>query len=127
MHIDALDHVVLTVRDIAATCEFYTHVLGMHVVTFEDNRKALQFGAQKINLHEAGNEFEPKALKPTPGSADFCLLTSFPLEDVMAHLQRCNIPLVKWPVPRTGAAGPIMSVYIQDPDGNLVEIANLQR
>jgi catechol 2,3-dioxygenase-like lactoylglutathione lyase family enzyme len=127
MHIDSLDHLVLTVRDIAATCDFYTRILGMHVVTFDDNRRALHFGTQKINLHEAGNEFEPKALKPTSGSADFCLLTSFPLEQVIAHLQTHNILLVKGPVQRTGATGPIMSVYVRDPDGNLVEIANTQR
>lgn len=127
MHIDSLDHLVLIVHDIAATCDFYTYVLGMHVVTFEDNRKALQFGTQKINLHEAGNEFEPKALKPIPGSADLCFLTSFPLEQVIAHFQTCNIPLVEGPVQRTGATGPIMSVYVCDPDGNLIEIANTQR
>jgi len=124
MHIDSLDHLVLTVRDITATCEFYARTLGMHVVIFEDNRYALQFGTQKINLHEAGNEFDPKALMPTLGSADLCFLTTFPLEQVIAHLQACNIPLVEGPVRRTGAAGPLMSVYVRDPDGNLIEIAN---
>jgi catechol 2,3-dioxygenase-like lactoylglutathione lyase family enzyme len=124
MHIDSLDHLVLTVRDITVTCEFYARVLGMQVITFADDRKALQFGAQKINLHETGNEFDPKAIVPTPGSADLCFLTAFPLEQVIVHLQMCNIPLVEGPVRRTGAAGPLMSVYVRDPDGNLIEIAN---
>ena len=95
----------------------------MQVVTFEDNRKALRFGSQKINLHEASNEFDPKALKPTLGSADLCFLTSFPLDQVIVHFQSCNIPLVEGPVQQSGATGPIMSVYIRDPDGNLIEVA----
>lgn len=124
MHIDSIDHFVLTVRSIETTCEFYSHVLGMQVVTFGGGRKALQFGRQKINLHETGKEFEPKALKPAPGSADFCLLTEIPLEEVIAHLRFCNIQIIEGPMNKTGARGSLLSVYIRDPDGNLVEISN---
>ncbi|HLZ56412.1 MAG TPA: VOC family protein [Ktedonosporobacter sp.] len=124
MHIDHLDHLVLTVQSIDATCEFYQRVLGMQTVQFGAGRTALQFGQQKINLHEAGHEFEPKALHPTPGSADLCFLTSVPLEQVAAHLHTCGVPIEEGPVNRTGATGLIRSVYIRDPDGNLLEIAN---
>ncbi len=124
MKIDRLDHLVLTVRDIEATCDFYTRVLGMEVVTFGNHRKALRFGEQKINLHEAGKEFEPKALRPTPGSADLCLITSTPLKQVIDHIRACGVEIVEGPVMKTGATGPIESVYIRDPDGNLIEIAN---
>jgi catechol 2,3-dioxygenase-like lactoylglutathione lyase family enzyme len=123
-YIDFLDHLVLTVRDIEATCDFYTRVLGMHVVTFGDGRKALQFGQQKMNLHEYGNEFEPKAQHPTPGSADLCFLTMIPLAQVIAHLQAHNVTIIEGPVSRTGARGALLSVYVRDPDGNLIEIAN---
>jgi catechol 2,3-dioxygenase-like lactoylglutathione lyase family enzyme len=124
MQIDRIDHFVLTVRDIEATCEFYARVLGMQVVTFAGGRKALQFGQQKINLHEAGKEFEPKAMSPTPGSGDFCLITRTPLEEVIAHIRSCGIDIVEGPVHKTGATGPIESVYLRDPDGNLVEVSN---
>ncbi len=123
MKIDRLDHLVLTVRDVERTCEFYSRVLGMDVVTFGTGRKALAFGAQKFNLHEAGREFEPKAARPTPGSADICLISAVPLPEVMAHLQSCNVPILEGPVVRTGATGPIRSVYFRDPDDNLVEVA----
>ena len=125
--IDLLDHFVLTVRSIEAACDFYTRVLGMAVVTFGDGRKALQFGEfgqHKINLHEAGREFEPKASRPTPGSGDVCFITRTPLERVMSHLRACNVAILEGPVKRTGAKGPIESVYVRDPDGNLLEIAN---
>ena len=124
MQIDSIDHVVLTVRSIEETCAFYANVLGMQVVTFGGGRKALQFGTQKINLHEADKEFEPKALKPTPDSGDFCLITQILLEQVIAHVNACNIPIVEGPVDRIGATGPLRSVYVRDPDGNLVEVAN---
>ena len=91
MDIDRIDHVVLTVQSIDATCAFYARVLGMRPLTFAGNRKALAFGRQKFNLHEAGREFEPKAARPTPGSVDLCLITSTPLDDVVAHLQRCDV------------------------------------
>ena len=122
MRIDGLDHLVLTVRDLQATVAFYTRVLGMEEITFGDGRRALTFGAQKINLHEAGHEYEPKATVPTPGSADLCLITTASPSAVIAHLQRCDVEVVEGPVKRTGARGPIMSVYCRDPDGNLVEI-----
>ena len=126
MRVERLDHLVLTVADIDASCAFYQRVLGMQVVTFGQGRKALAFGQQKINLHRHGAEFEPKALRPTPGSADLCLLVSTPLMEVMAHLQRCDVAIEEGPVPRTGATGALMSVYIRDPDRNLIELANLQ-
>jgi catechol 2,3-dioxygenase-like lactoylglutathione lyase family enzyme len=125
MHIDSLDHLVLTVQDIQATCEFYSYILGMQVITFAEGRKALQFGNQKINLHQKGKEFEPKAQHPTPGSADLCFLTSIPLEDVITHLQTWNVSLLLGPVERVGATKPLVSVYFRDPDGNLIEISNI--
>jgi catechol 2,3-dioxygenase-like lactoylglutathione lyase family enzyme len=123
IRIDRIDHVVLTVRDIEATCAFYTRVLGMAVVTFGAGRRALVFGAQKINLHQAGREFEPKAQHPTPGSADLCLIAAGPLDDAVAHLQACGVAIVEGPVARTGATGPIRSVYLRDPDANLIEVS----
>ena len=124
MQVDRLDHIVLTVGDVAATCAFYECVLGMQVVTFAGGRKALSFGHQKINLHQAGREFEPKAHAPTPGSADICLITSTPLQEVIAHLAACKVDILEGPVQRTGAMGPITSVYFRDPDGNLIEVSN---
>ncbi|MGD2141484.1 MAG: VOC family protein [Burkholderiales bacterium] len=124
MKIDSLDHLVLTVRDIDATVSFYSSVLGMQPVTFAPGRKALAFGAMKINLHQAGREFEPKAQRPTPGSADLCFITSVPMEQVVAHLAARKVNLLEGPVERTGAQGPILSVYFRDPDMNLIEVAN---
>lgn len=124
MIIERLDHFVLTVRDIEKTCDFYSRVLGMEVVTFGQGRKALRFGRQKINLHQFGREFEPKAAAPAPGSADFCLITEVPIPKVVEHLQACGVRIEEGPVQRTGAVGPILSVYVRDPDGNLVEISN---
>lgn len=124
MNILSLDHLVLTVKDIQASCEFYAEQLGMEVVTFGDNRKALRFGQQKINLHQLGQEFEPKAAHPTAGSADLCFLTETPLDDIILHLGDCGTMVLEGPVVRTGANGPIISIYIRDPDNNLIEIAN---
>ncbi len=124
MKIDRLDHLVLTVKNISATCDFYSRALGMEVVTFGNNRKALAFGCQKINLHEAGHEVDPKARRPTPGSADLCLITQDPLSKIREHFNRLGIEIIQGPVKRTGALGPIESVYLRDPDGNLIEISN---
>ncbi|GCE15535.1 ring-cleaving dioxygenase [Tengunoibacter tsumagoiensis] len=124
MQIDHLDHLVLTVQDIHVTCEFYSRILGMQVVTFAEGRKALCFGKQKINLHQKGKEIDPKAESPTPGSADLCFLTSLPLEEVITHLQSQNIPVLLGPVERTGATTSLMSIYFRDPDGNLLEVSN---
>ncbi len=124
MQIDSIDHLVLTVRDIPTTCEFYVRVLGMQVVSFGNGRKALRFGQQKLNLHQAGAEFEPKALCPTPGATDLCLITTTPLPEVLNHLQTCAVAVEQGIVQRTGAVGAIQSVYIRDPDGNLIEIAS---
>ncbi len=118
-----IDHFVLTVASIEVTCDFYERVLGMGVETFGDTRKALRFGDQKINLHQAGHEFEPKAEYPTKGSADFCLLTCTAMQDVVTHIKNCSVEIEDGPVARTGATGPILSVYIRDPDQNLVEIS----
>lgn len=122
--IQSVDHFVLTVVSIDATCKFYSEVLGMRVETFGEGRKALRFGQQKINLHEVGKEFEPKAKTPTSGSADFCLLSETAIEQVVDHLNKCGVSIEEGPVQRTGAEGPINSVYIRDPDNNLVEISN---
>ena len=123
MRVRALDHLVLTVRSIETTCAFYSSVLGMEVVTFGEGRKALAFGSQKINLHERGKEFEPKAGQPTPGSADFCFLTDAPLAEVVEHLNSLGVLILEGPVARTGAGGPIRSVYFRDPDANLIEVS----
>ncbi len=127
MKVDHLDHLVLTVKSIPTTCEFYARALGLEVIIFGDNRQALAFGAQKINLHEAGKEWEPKAHRPTPGSADLCFITRTPSADVVEHLRRCGIEIVEGPVKRTGATGPITSVYFRDPDLNLIEVSNYLR
>jgi len=124
MHISHIDHLVLTVKNINETCTFYTEVLGMNTVTFGEGRKALSFGQQKINLHEVGKEFEPKATKATSGSADLCLITDFPLSEVVNHLNTLGVLIEEGPIKRTGAVGPITSVYIRDPDGNLIEVSN---
>lgn len=121
--IASLDHLVLTVRDLDATARFYVEGLGMRLESFGEGRQALHFGAQKINLHVAGKEFEPKSRHPTPGSADLCFLTERPLAEVVERLAAIGHPLIEGPVPRTGAQGPIISIYVRDPDGNLVEIA----
>lgn len=124
MKIDSLDHLVLTVKDVNTTAAFYARALGMEVVTFGAGRTALSFGSQKINLHEHDNEFEPKAWQPMPGSADLCFITSVPLAEVVRHLSSCDIAVIEGPVQRTGATGPILSVYFRDPDMNLIEVAN---
>ena len=124
MKIDSLDHLVLTVKDIETTASFYSRVLGMDVITFGGGRKALSFGVQKINLHQHRNEFEPKAQHPTPGSADLCFITSVPLAEVGSQLSACNVEVLEGPVQRTGATGPILSVYFRDPDMNLIEVSN---
>jgi catechol 2,3-dioxygenase-like lactoylglutathione lyase family enzyme len=124
MKVDSLDHLVLTVADIPAAVAFYGRALGMEPVTFGEGRTALSFGAQKINLHQTGREFEPRALRPTPGSADLCFLTAIPIDAVIAHLTAEEIAVETGPVRRTGAQGPIVSVYLRDPDGNLLEISN---
>jgi catechol 2,3-dioxygenase-like lactoylglutathione lyase family enzyme len=124
MKIDSLDHVVLTVQDIDATCKFYAKVLGMEIVTFGENRKALSFGSQKINLQQLGRESTLRAEMPTPGSADVCFVTSVPLADVIAHLNFCGANLIGGPVERNGAKGLMMSVYFRDPDMNLIEVSN---
>lgn len=124
MKIDSLDHLVLTVSNIDITAGFYARALGMEIITFGAGRKALSFGVQKINLHEHGNEFEPKAWLPQPGSADLCFLTSVPLPEVISHLSACGVSIIEGPVQRTGATGPILSVYFRDPDMNLIEISN---
>lgn len=123
--IDRIDHIVLTVRDVAKTGDFYRRVLGMRVVQFgEDGRTALHFGATKINLHQTGREFEPKAAAPAPGSADFCLITPTPVDVVAAHLRSCGVEVLLGPVPKDGAAGALTSLYFRDPDGNLIEVSN---
>jgi catechol 2,3-dioxygenase-like lactoylglutathione lyase family enzyme len=121
--IDHLDHLVLTVADIEATITFYGSALGMEVLTF-GNRKALRFGEQKINLHQAGKEFEPKAARPTPGSGDLCFITKAPIDAVISHLKALHHPIEVGPVERDGAVGAIRSIYLRDPDFNLIEISN---
>jgi catechol 2,3-dioxygenase-like lactoylglutathione lyase family enzyme len=124
IRIDHLDHLVLTVASIEESCAFYDRVLGMGVETFGEGRKALTFGNQKINLHQAGHEFEPKAQCPTPGSADLCFISATPLDDVLAHLTTMGVVIEQGPIRRTGATGPILSIYFRDLDGNLIEVSN---
>jgi len=125
--IDRIDHLVMTVQDIEATCEFYSRVLGMKAVAFGAGRVALAFGTQKINMHQAGREFEPKANHPTPGSVDTCLIAAVPLAEAIAHLEACGVPIIEGPTTRTGATGPIQSVYFRDPDSNLIEVSTYDK
>jgi catechol 2,3-dioxygenase-like lactoylglutathione lyase family enzyme len=125
-----IDHLVLTCRNVKATIRFYTEVLGMREVTFGPGRKALSFGRQKLNLHPVGQAAGGRnggvaavATHPTPGSADLCLIVAEPVNAVLAHLAASGVPVEEGPVTRTGALGPIESVYVRDPDGNLVELA----
>ena len=124
MEIERLDHLVLTVADIDTTADFYQRVLGMELIVFGDARKALRFGQQKINLHQQNQEYLPGAINATPGSADLCFICSIPLEQVMVELKEKGIELCEGPVTRTGAVGSIESIYIRDPDSNLIEISN---
>lgn len=124
MQLESIDHVVLTVRDIPASIAFYTRVLGMREVNFGSNRTALAFGQCKLNLHQAGQAFEPKAAHPVPGAIDICLLTHTPMETVIQHLADQQVALESAPIQRTGARGPLLSIYVRDPDGNLIELSN---
>jgi catechol 2,3-dioxygenase-like lactoylglutathione lyase family enzyme len=127
VNIETIDHIVLTVKDINATCAFYAQVLGMRIISFGSGRKALSFGQQKINLHQYGHEFEPKAKEPTPGSADLCFVTEVSIPEVIEHLGESGVAILEGPVHRTGAVGTIKSVYFRDPDGNLIEVSNYEK
>ena len=124
MKVKRIDHVVLTVADVDRTLAFYGRVLGMSAVSFGEGRRALAFGDQKLNLHQAGREFEPKALRPTPGAIDLCLVTEVPLDEVAAHLRSESVAIEHGPVDKIGARGPLRSLYFRDPDGNLIEVSN---
>jgi len=124
MKIARLDHLVLTVKDIDATCDFYSRVLGMEVVTFKQDRKALTFGQQNFNLHQVGHEFEPKAQRPTPGAIDLCLITETPLAEAQRSIESEGVKIIEGPVERIGATGAIHSIYFRDPDDNLIEVSN---
>src|SRR5262245_31545820 len=124
MKIEGLDHLVLTVKDIDATCKFYAKVLGMEIVTFGENRRAPSFGSQKINLQQLGRESTLRAQQPTPNSADVCFITTIALSDVLVHLNVCGVNVIGGPVERNGAKGMMMSVYFRDPDMNLIEVSN---
>ncbi len=122
--IDRLDHLVLTVSDIDATCDFYEKVLGARRVTYGKDRNAISFGRLKLNLHPKGGPIEPHAAHPTTGSADICLITTTPITLLAEHLLSCGVRVEEGPVERVGARTPLRSLYIRDPDGNLVEISN---
>ena len=125
MQINRIDHLVLTVADIERTVEFYSRVLGMQRIEFAGGRVALRCGAaHKINLHQAGKEFEPKATRPQPGSEDLCLIIDTPIEEAIAELRREQVDIIEGPVERSGANGAIVSAYLRDPDGNLIEVYN---
>jgi catechol 2,3-dioxygenase-like lactoylglutathione lyase family enzyme len=123
MQLQRIDHIVFTVQNVDATCDFYVRALGMEVVTFGGGRKALQFGQSRINLHEYGREFEPKAEHPAPGTQDICLIAMGPIGDVLRDLERAGVDVLEGPVARSGAVGDIESVYLRDPDGNLIEVS----
>ena len=124
MKLSQLDHLVLTVADIERSVDFYCRVLGMEKMVFGEQRIALKFGQQKINLHQQGKEFEPKANHPTPGSADLCFLTDTLIREAMTHVSSEGVNILEGPVERTGAEGPILSFYFRDPDENLIEVSN---
>ena len=123
--IRSIDHFVLTCADVDATIGFYVRVLGVSAETFAGGRRAISFGSQKINLHQAGAEFEPKARVATAGSGDFCLLSDVPVAEIARHLVAEGVEIIEGPVAKTGAAGPLLSIYFRDPDGNLVEVSNV--
>lgn len=123
--IDRLDHLVLTTADEDACIAFYVDLLGMRLERFGDNRKALCFGRQKINIHVKGQEFEPKAHRPVPGALDLCFIADRPLAEVIARLAASGVHPVEGPVGRTGATGPIRSIYLRDPDRNLIELSEI--
>jgi catechol 2,3-dioxygenase-like lactoylglutathione lyase family enzyme len=124
MRVQRIDHVVLTVADIEKTIAFYERALGMTAISFGEGRRALTFGDQKLNLHQAGREFEPKAKRPTPGAVDICFTTDVPLDDVAAHLRSCSVAIELGPVDKVGARRALRSLYFRDPDGNLIEVAH---
>lgn len=124
VNIDRIDHIVLTVHDLERTLDFYGRVMGMEPVTFAGGRRALAFGRQKLNLHQSGREFEPKALHPAPGAIDLCFISETPLAEVIAKLESEGVVVIEGPVDKTGALGPMKSVYFRDPDGNLIEVSN---
>lgn len=126
MRVERIDHLVLTVADIERTIAFYSSVLGMQPVSFANGRRALSFGRSKLNLHQAGSEFEPKAQAPTAGSVDVCLIVAEPLEVVVRQLVASDVAIEEGPVRRMGATGPITSVYIRDPDANLIELSRYE-
>jgi len=124
VRIDRIDHIVVTVHDVERTIAFYSRVLGMEPVTFAGGRRGLAFGRQKLNLHQAGREFEPKALAPAPGAIDLCFISETPLAGVIEKLRAEGVVIIEGPVDKTGALGPMKSVYFRDPDGNLIEVSN---
>jgi catechol 2,3-dioxygenase-like lactoylglutathione lyase family enzyme len=124
MHFLGIDHIVLTVASIEKTLWFYCEILGMEEITFAEGRKAIKCGSQKINLHEIGKELEPKAAKPIAGSADICLITDTPLKTAIQKLKQHQIKIIEGPIERTGAKGKMVSIYLRDPDQNLIEISN---
>lgn len=124
MRVNRIDHLVLTVADIERSVEFYSRVLGMQRLEFGAGRIALQCGKQKINLHQSGKEFEPKARRVMPGSADLCFIIDTPLADAIEQIRRQGIDVIEGPVERSGATGAIVSAYLRDPDGNLLEVSN---
>ncbi|MCW8932464.1 MAG: VOC family protein [Gammaproteobacteria bacterium] len=124
MKIKKIDHIVLTVKDIDVSVKFYSSVLGMIKEKFGNGRIALKFGSQKINLHQYGKEFEPKALIPQPGSEDLCFISETPINEVVKHIEKQSVKIIEGPIERTGAQGKILSIYFRDPDGNLLEISN---
>jgi catechol 2,3-dioxygenase-like lactoylglutathione lyase family enzyme len=121
--IDRIDHLVLTVRSLEATCRFYERVLGFRRIDVRGRPTGLAFGRQKINIHEVGDTFDPKAGVPTSGAGDFCLITLRPLDEVRAHIESCGVPIELGPVERDGAEGKMTSLYFRDPDRNLVEVS----
>lgn len=124
MQVDRIDHIVLTVKDISSTVNFYSNVMGMKKIVFNGGRVALTFGNQKINLHQLNSEFEPKAGSVQAGSGDLCFIVKDDIEKVINQLTANNIPILEGPVNRTGATGDIVSVYFRDPDNNLIEVSN---
>jgi catechol 2,3-dioxygenase-like lactoylglutathione lyase family enzyme len=127
MKISHLDHLVLTVRNIEKTVEFYQSVLAMEKISFGDGRVALLFGDQKINLHQQGREFEPNAGNACSGSADLCFILNTTIDDAIDHLTSCGVEIIEGPVARTGARGPIVSIYFRDPDQNLIEVSTYEK
>ncbi len=124
MKVHSIDHIVMTVKSIEKSCKFYQECLGLEIITFQNDRKALKCGNQKINLHEIGHEFDPKAKNASKGTVDICLIVENPIAEIVKDFEKKGVEIIEGPIKRTGATHKLLSIYVFDPDGNLIELSN---